>query len=184
MDISTHNYFKDTLKRIEQDTSKDAKDAVGWLAGNTVISLGAASKPSKKNRTVVHRNGESLIERFKAGAAKPEYVVISHNDPNWREKVKAQKLIERRGLAKQSWRWAGVSVGGRSAGQVSSLARKKVETSKRLSGINPYIRIHNKLTYLEAAYGPSYVGNAVNKALNRVRAQLDRRKQSRKYYKR
>ena len=178
------------MKRNSREFGKTLGSSLRFAAWSVASSLGAATRVAKKYRR--YRQREEPRGRIAARGTKA-YRVTSHKRGERNVftvyagsvkelKTMPQVRIGRAGLAKSAWFWGIKSIGGgrniSTAGATpgaKSGAGRFMETEKRLTGDDPFIRIANSLPYARAAMkgGDSRISESLGKAARQMERIMD-----------
>lgn len=182
------------LERARKELGKSLGQAVRFAAWSVATSLGASTKVSKKVRNVrmvrVNRKDWGAVREYKEGRKVFEVEDWRWGSPPKHFKVTASSLgeakkknrarIRKYGLAKSSWMWGVRALGaGAKFGGLGPIARSKardaISVTKKLSGLDPFIEIRNKLGYIRSALegGPAEINTAMGRAARHMAHVID-----------
>jgi len=178
--------FDRVIAELVKNTGRNLENATRFAYIQLCTSLGAASKPGKKNRSTARFTpSEKSRKWYKSRGKKPPNRAIEVYRQGSRTpklypytgsvKTHRKYAIKNRGLAKRSWIYALRSVGSNRAlpGKATrSNPKRHVKVENHIKSTSPNITVTNFLPYLRAAY-PAAVGQARTKAANKMRKQIE-----------
>ena len=175
-------------------------------AGRSNSPLGRKTRPIESAASGEHNSDDGSMESsadqqyyslYKQGQTEPRKIYLpripranKRNADKRQEAINARKAIVAkfreitfRGMAKASWGWAMKMISSKStlndqADALASKARRNpIETTKMLSGSNPYLEVVNKLGWIRKL-NPGIEQQMINSADVRLNNWLDRRWQT------
>ena len=167
------------LARMQSELGHGAEEATRWAAYYILQSLAASTRkaPAKlpfraaKPGTPVAAKFAGYVLRYSGGKQRRRYVPIGADIDKARRNPRA-------GLAKQSWLWAIGDLGLRGGGTSRLKRPADAMTATSTAGLNPEVRIENRLSYILAAVrhgGRRGIDTALDRGITAGMRYLDRR---------
>lgn len=178
------------MERNSREFGRTLGSSLRFAGWSVASSLGAATRVAKKYRPYHQRDEARGVA---SARGKKAYRVTSHKKGGANKftvyaasvkelKTMPQVRIGRAGLAKSAWFWGIKGIGGgrniSTAGATpgaKSGAGRFMETEKRLTGDDPFIRIVNSLPYARDAMrgGDARIQEAMGKAARQMERIID-----------